>query len=95
MRAVYQLIPKEIAEIEEAIRQDKRAEVKQRATVIRLLHPGHKSEVVAEQQMVSVPTVTTGINPGAVQIGSITRPFWSILRIGWLSVIRPDELFSS
>lgn len=57
MRTEYQLKPKELAEIEKAIRQDKRAEVKQRATVIRLLHLGHKPEVVAEQQMVSVPTV--------------------------------------
>jgi len=57
MRTEYQLKPKELAEIEKAIRQDKRAEVKQRATVIRLLHLGHKPEVVAAQQMVSVPTV--------------------------------------
>jgi len=57
MRTEYQLKPKELAEIENAIRQDKRAEVKQRATVIRLLHLGHKPEAVAEQQMVSVPTV--------------------------------------
>jgi transposase len=54
---VYQLKPKELAEIERAIRQDKRAEVRQRATVIRLLHLGHKPEAVAEQQMVSVPSI--------------------------------------
>jgi transposase len=57
MRTVYQLKPKDLAKIEKAIRQDKRAEVKQRATVIRLLHLGQKPETVAEQQMVSVPTV--------------------------------------
>jgi len=57
MRTVYQLKPKELAEIEKALRQDKRAEVRQRATVIRLLHLGHKPEAVAEQQMVSVPTI--------------------------------------
>ena len=57
MRTVYQLKPKELAEIEKAIRQDKRAEVKQRATVIRLLHFGQKPETVAEQQLVSVPTI--------------------------------------
>ena len=57
MRTVYQLKPKEMAEIERAMRQDKRAEVRQRATVIRLLHLGHKPEAVAEQQMVSVPTI--------------------------------------
>ncbi len=47
---MYQLKPKELAEIEKAMRQDKRAEVRQRATVIRLLHLGHKPEAVAEQQ---------------------------------------------
>ena len=36
--------------------QKKRQEVRQRATVIRLLHLGYKPEEVAEQQMVSVPT---------------------------------------
>ena len=57
MRTEYQLKPKEIAEIEKAIRQDKRAEVTQRATVIRRLHLGQKPAAIAEQQMVSVPTV--------------------------------------
>ena len=57
MRTVYQLKPNELAEIERAMRQDKRAEVGQRATVIRLLHLGHKPEAVAEQKMVSVPTI--------------------------------------
>lgn len=57
MRTVYQLKPKELAEIERAIRQEKRPEVRQRATVIRLLHLGHKPEAVAGQQMVSVPTI--------------------------------------
>jgi len=57
MRTVYQLKPKELAEVERAMRQDKRAEVRQRASAIRLLHLGHKPEAVAEQQMVSVPTI--------------------------------------
>ena len=57
MRTEYQLKPKKLAEIERAIRQDKRPEVRQRATVIRLLHLGHRPEAVAEQQMVSVPTI--------------------------------------
>jgi transposase len=57
MRTVYQLKPKELSEIEKAIRQDKRAEVRQRAAAIRLLHLGQKPEVVAEQQLVSVPTI--------------------------------------
>src|SRR5512140_3355340 len=57
MRTVYQLKSKELAEIEKAIRQDKRAEVRQRAMAIRLLHLGQKPSDVAEQQLVSVPTI--------------------------------------
>lgn len=57
MRTEYHLKAKELAKIELAMRQDKRAEVRQRATVIRLLHLGHKPEAVAELQMVSVPTI--------------------------------------
>jgi len=57
MRTVYQLKLKELAKIEKAIKQDRRPEVRQRATVIRLLHLEHKPEAVAEQQMVSVPTI--------------------------------------
>jgi transposase len=57
MRTEYQLKPKELAEIEKAIRQDKRAEVRQRAIAIRLLHLGQKPESVAKQQMVSLPTI--------------------------------------
>lgn len=57
MRTEYHLKPKELAEIERAIRQDKRAEVRQRAIAIRLLHLGQKPEAVAEQQMVSLPTI--------------------------------------
>ena len=57
MRTVYQLKPKELARIEKAIRQDKRPEVRQRATVIRQLHLGNKPQAVADQQMVSIPTI--------------------------------------
>jgi transposase len=57
MKTEYELQPKELAEIETGIRQEKRPEVRQRATVIRLLHLGYKPEEVAEQQMVSVPTI--------------------------------------
>ena len=57
MRIVYQLKPEELAKVESAIRQDKRAEVRQRATVIRLLHLKYRPEVIAEQQMVSLPTI--------------------------------------
>ena len=57
MRTEYHLKAKELAKIEIAIRQDKGAEVRQRAMAIRLLHLGQKPEAVAEQQMVSVPTI--------------------------------------
>jgi transposase len=57
MRTEYELEPKELADVEKAIRQDKRAEVRQRAMVIRLLHLGYKPEDVAQQQMVSIPTI--------------------------------------
>jgi transposase len=57
MRTVYQLKPKELVEIEQAMRQDKRAEVRQRAMAIRQLHLGQKPSEVAEQQLVSVPTI--------------------------------------
>jgi transposase len=57
MRTVYQLKRKELAEVEKAIRQDQRAEVRQRAMVIRLLHLGQKPAAIAKQQMVSAPTI--------------------------------------
>ena len=53
----YKLEEKELEEIEKAIRGDRRAEVRQRAIVIRLLHLGHRPEAVAEQQMVSVSII--------------------------------------
>jgi transposase len=57
MRITYQLTPEELTEIEKAIKQDKRAEVRRRATVIRLLHLKYRPETVAKQQMVSLPTI--------------------------------------
>lgn len=54
---MYQLKPKELAAIETAMRPDKRAEVRQRAMTIRLLHLGQTPSEVAEQQLVSVPTI--------------------------------------
>ncbi len=53
----YPTSPKRITRNRKPIRQDNGAEVNQRATVIGLLHLGQKPETVAEQQMVSVPTV--------------------------------------
>jgi len=53
----YHLNEQQLAEVEKAIRQDKRPEVRQRSTVIRLLHLGHKPEAIAEMQAISIPTV--------------------------------------
>lgn len=53
----YHLTEQELITVETAIRRDKRPEVRQRCTVIRLLHLGHKPEQIAEMQAVSKPTV--------------------------------------
>jgi transposase len=53
----YHLTEQELADIEAAIRRDKRPEVRQRCTVIRLLHLGHKPEQIAKMQAVSKPTI--------------------------------------
>jgi len=53
----FRLSDEKIAEIEAAIKTDKRAEVRQRATAIRLLHLGHKAEEVALMLGVSKPSV--------------------------------------
>src|SRR3990172_6207939 len=58
----YQLNEAEIQAVEAAIRRDKRPEVWQRCTAIRLLHLGHKPEQVAEMQAVSIPTIYGWIN---------------------------------
>ena len=47
--------------VEAAIRRDKRPEVRQRCTAIRLLHLGHKPEQVAEMQAVSIPTICRAV----------------------------------
>lgn len=53
----YHLTEQELADVEAAIRRDKRPEVRQRCMVIRLLHLGHKPEEIAEMQAVSKPTI--------------------------------------
>ena len=52
----YHLSEEEMVVIETAIHHDKRPEVRQRCTAIRLLHLGYKPEQVAEMQAVSKPT---------------------------------------
>jgi transposase len=58
----YQINEAELQAIETAIRRDKRPEVRQRCTAIRLLHLGYKPEKVAEMQAVSIPTIYAWIN---------------------------------
>jgi transposase len=53
----YHLSEEELVAIETAIHHDKRPEVRQRCSAIRLLHLGYKPEQVAEMQAVSKPTI--------------------------------------
>ena len=53
----YHLTEAELVSIEAAIRLDKRPEVRQRCTAIRLLHLGHRPPEVARMQVVSIPTL--------------------------------------
>jgi transposase len=53
----YHLSTEELVEIETAIHHDKRPEVRQRCTAIRLLHLGYKPEQVAKIQDLSIPTI--------------------------------------
>ena len=53
----YHLTAEELMVVETAIHRDKRPEVRQRATSIRLLHLDHKPGEVAEIQAVSIPTI--------------------------------------
>jgi transposase len=58
----YHLKEQELQAVENAIRHDKRPEVRQRCTVIRLLHLGHKPIEVAKMQVVTAPTIYLWIN---------------------------------
>jgi len=58
----YQLNEAELQAVETAIRRDRRPEVRQRCTAIRLLHLGHKPAQVAKMQAVSIPTIYAWIN---------------------------------
>ena len=53
----YHLTDQELQAIELAARHDRRPEVRQRSSAIRLLHMGYKPEQVAEIQAVSKPTI--------------------------------------
>lgn len=72
----YRLTKTELRAVEAAIRRDKRPEVRQRCTAIRLLHLGHKPEEVARMQAVSIPTIYGWIDrwwAGGVE-GMANRP---------------------
>lgn len=72
----YHLNEQQLAEIEQAIRHDKRPEVRQRCTVIRLLHLGHKPGQVAVMQAISSPTVYGWFNrwrQGGIE-GLVNKP---------------------
>jgi len=56
-RLKYQLNSEELAMVEQAIRHDERARVRQRATAIRMLHLGKHPSEVAEVMAVSMVTV--------------------------------------
>lgn len=53
----YQLTETELSQLKEAIGKHPRAEVRQRATAIHLLHLGYKPEEVSKQLMVSKPSI--------------------------------------
>jgi putative transposase len=53
----YALTDEQLVEIEQAMSQAKKPEVRQRATAIRLLHLGHKPEEVAGMLAISLATV--------------------------------------
>lgn len=52
-----ELTETELLQLEHAIRSDKRPEVRQRATAIRLMHLGKSPQAVAEALAISLPTV--------------------------------------
>lgn len=56
-RIKFHLSEDELDQIEEAMNRSPLPEVRQRATAIRLLHPGHKSQTVAEMLAVAPSTI--------------------------------------
>ena len=53
----FTLKPDELLAVEEAMHHAPQAEVRQRATAIRMLHLGHKPEAVADLLAVTASTV--------------------------------------
>lgn len=57
----YHLTEQELTAVETAMHRDKRPEVRQRCTAIRLLHLDHKPREVAKMQGVSLPSIYSWI----------------------------------
>lgn len=53
----YELTDEQLAEIERAMNQARKPEVRQRATAVRLLHLGHAPDEVAQMMAVSVASI--------------------------------------
>lgn len=58
----YHLTEQELTVVETAMHRNKRPEVRQRCTAIRLLHLDHKPGEVAKMQGVSIPTIYSWID---------------------------------
>jgi transposase len=56
-RLDFTLTESELAEIEQAIRSEQDANVRQRATALRMLHLGYSASQVAENMAVELPTI--------------------------------------
>jgi transposase len=56
-RLNFQLNQEQVTQVEQAKRKDKRAEVRQRATAVHLLHLGHKPPAVAQMLSVTVQAI--------------------------------------
>jgi len=72
----FKLSDEKVVEIETAVKKDKRPEVRQRATAIRLLHLGYKAEEVADMLGVSKPSVYGWFNRWQAEgiEGLVNRP---------------------
>lgn len=73
----FRLDQEELAAVDEAMHHSPRAEVRQRATAIRMLHLGNKPETVAELLAVAPVQFGTGIDV-------IVRQVWP----DWLTMLR-------
>lgn len=77
-RRDYTLTAEQVAQLEQVIERDKRSEVAQRATAIRLLHQGHSTSEVAAMFLVSGMTIRNWFarfqTGGVEQLGNRAKP---------------------